>query len=82
MATSHPGRAAGVPAGHRLPAQGRHRGWPAGSLITDGYTGYQHLLARLAGIQQCCQHYPDIAVMPMTGADPCCEGEFLMAVSA
>jgi transposase len=27
-----------------------------GSLITDGYTGYQHLLARLAGIQQCCQH--------------------------
>ncbi len=28
----------------------------AGHLITDGYTGYQHLLARLAGIQQCCQH--------------------------
>ena len=28
----------------------------AGWLITDGYTGYQHLLARLAGIQQCCQH--------------------------
>jgi hypothetical protein len=28
----------------------------AGSLITDGYTGYQHLLARLAGIQQCCAH--------------------------
>ena len=27
-----------------------------GHLITDGYTGYQHLLARLAGIQQCCQH--------------------------
>ena len=27
-----------------------------GSLITDGYTGYQHLLARLAGIQQCCAH--------------------------
>jgi Transposase IS66 family len=27
-----------------------------GSLITDGYTGYQHLLERLAGIQQCCQH--------------------------
>jgi len=27
-----------------------------GSLITDGYTGYQHLLDRLAGIQQCCQH--------------------------
>ncbi len=27
-----------------------------GSLITDGYTGYQHLLSRLAGIQQCAQH--------------------------
>ena len=27
-----------------------------GSLITDGYAGYQHLLARLAGIQQCCAH--------------------------
>ena len=27
-----------------------------GSLITDGYTGYQHLLPRLAGIQQCCAH--------------------------
>jgi len=27
-----------------------------GSLITDGYTGYQHLLERLAGIQQCAQH--------------------------
>ena len=26
-----------------------------GLLMTDGYTGYQHLLARLAGIQQCCQ---------------------------
>jgi hypothetical protein len=24
-----------------------------GALITDGYTGYQHLLGRLAGIQQC-----------------------------
>ena len=28
----------------------------AGSLITDGYTGYQHLLSRLDGIQQCCAH--------------------------
>jgi transposase len=28
----------------------------AGHLITDGCTGYQHLLPRLAGIQQCCQH--------------------------
>jgi transposase len=28
----------------------------AGYLITDGYTGYQHLLSRLAGIQQCAAH--------------------------
>ena len=28
----------------------------AGVLMTDGYTGYQHLLCRIAGIQQCCQH--------------------------
>jgi transposase len=28
----------------------------AGYLMTDGYTGYQHLLDRIAGIQQCCQH--------------------------
>jgi hypothetical protein len=28
----------------------------AGYLVTDGYTGYQHLLSRLAGIQQCAQH--------------------------
>ena len=35
---------AGIPAGF------------AGYLMTDGYTGYQHLLSRLAGIQQCCQH--------------------------
>jgi hypothetical protein len=27
-----------------------------GNLMTDGYTGYQHLLSRIAGIQQCCQH--------------------------
>jgi transposase len=27
-----------------------------GALITDGYTGYQHLLGRLTGIQQCCAH--------------------------
>jgi transposase IS66 family protein len=27
-----------------------------GLLMTDGYTGYQHLLSRLAGIQQCCSH--------------------------
>ena len=57
----HPGRAADVPAGHRLAAQGQRRrgGIPAaftGHLITDGYTGYQHLLSRLAGIQQCCPH--------------------------
>ena len=24
--------------------------------MTDGYAGYQHLLDRIAGIQQCCQH--------------------------
>ncbi len=35
---------AGIPAGF------------AGHLMTDGYTGYQHLLDRIAGIQQCCQH--------------------------
>lgn len=28
----------------------------AGTLIADGYAGYQHLLAGLAGIQQRCQH--------------------------
>jgi transposase IS66 family protein len=27
-----------------------------GYLMTDGYTGYQHLLGRIAGIQQCVQH--------------------------
>lgn len=27
-----------------------------GTLMTDGYTGCQHLLSRLAGIQQCCAH--------------------------
>jgi hypothetical protein len=25
-----------------------------GYLMTDGYTGYQHLLTRIAGIRQCC----------------------------
>ena len=38
-----------------------------GLLMTDGYTGYQHLLSRLAGIQQCCQHYADTVVMPIPG---------------
>jgi transposase len=28
----------------------------AGILMADGYSGYQHLLSRIAGIQQCCQH--------------------------
>ena len=29
----------------------------AGYLMTDGYTGYQHLIGtRVKGIQQCCQH--------------------------
>jgi Transposase IS66 family len=27
-----------------------------GNLMTDGYTGYQHLLDRIAGIGQCSQH--------------------------
>ncbi|MCW2934757.1 MAG: hypothetical protein JWM19_5719 [Actinomycetia bacterium] len=27
----------------------------AGYLMTDGYTGYQHLLSRIAGIGQCGQ---------------------------
>ncbi|MGH3124083.1 MAG: IS66 family transposase [Streptosporangiaceae bacterium] len=27
-----------------------------GLLMTDGYTGYQHLLSRISGIQQCCAH--------------------------
>jgi transposase len=36
--------AAGIPAGF------------AGYLMTDGYTGYQHLLARTKGIGQCGQH--------------------------
>ncbi len=35
---------AGIPAGF------------TGYLMTDGYAGYQHLLDRIAGIQQCCQH--------------------------
>jgi len=38
-----------------------------GYLITDGYTGYQHLLSRLAGIQQCAAHYADTVVMPIPG---------------
>ena len=37
--------AGGIPAGF------------AGYLMTDGYTGYQHLIGtRVKGIQQCCQH--------------------------
>jgi transposase len=35
---------AGIPAGF------------TGCLMVDGYTGYQHLLDRIAGIQQCCAH--------------------------
>ncbi|HEX9356666.1 MAG TPA: hypothetical protein VF933_22980 [Streptosporangiaceae bacterium] len=38
-----------------------------GFLITDGYRAYQQLLPRLAGVQQCCQHYPDSVVMPIPG---------------
>jgi hypothetical protein len=50
--------------------------------MTDGYTGYQHLLSRLAGIQQCCQHYPDIVVMPICGRLPLAAGVAGLAVSA
>jgi hypothetical protein len=39
-----------------------------GLLMTDGYTGCQHLLTRLADIQQCCANYPDTAVMPIPGS--------------
>ena len=38
-----------------------------GFLITDGYTAYQQLLPKLAGLQQCCQHYVDTVVMPIRG---------------
>jgi hypothetical protein len=38
-----------------------------GLLMTDGYTGYQHLLSPLAGIHRCCQHYADTVVMPIPG---------------
>ena len=32
-------------------------GRSAGDPMTDGYTGYQHLIgSRVKGIQQCCQH--------------------------
>jgi hypothetical protein len=37
-----------------------------GFLIADGYGGYQKL-GKLAGVQQCCQHYLDTAVMPIPG---------------
>jgi hypothetical protein len=37
-------------------AAGVPEGFVAGYLMTDGYTGYQHLLARIAGIGQCGQH--------------------------
>ena len=38
-----------------------------GFLISDGYSAYQQLLSQLAGVQQCCQHYPDTVVMPIRG---------------
>ena len=62
--------AAGIPAGF------------TGLLMTDGYTGYQHLLARLAGIQQCCQHYADTVVMPIPGCGRWRAGVPGLAVSA
>jgi hypothetical protein len=62
--------AAGIPAGF------------TGLLMTDGYTGYQHLLSRLAGIQQCCQHYADTVVMPIPGRGRWRAGVPGLAVSA
>jgi hypothetical protein len=53
-----------------------------GYLITDGYTGYQHLLSRLAGIQQCAQHYADTVVMPIPGRGRWRAGVPGLAVSA
>jgi hypothetical protein len=45
-----------------------------GYLMTGGYAGYQHLLDRIAGIQQCCQHVirrarGDTALNPKTHDD-------------
>jgi hypothetical protein len=42
-------------------------GFFTGFLITDGYTAYQQLLPKLAGIQQCAAHYADTVVMPIPG---------------
>ena len=53
-----------------------------GPLITDGYTAYQHLLTRLAGIQQCCAHYADTVVMPIPGRSRWWAGVAGLAVSA
>jgi hypothetical protein len=49
-------------------------GFFTGFLITDGYGAYQDLLPQLAGIQQCCQHYPDTVVMPIPGRLPLAAG--------
>ncbi len=53
-----------------------------GFLIVDGYGACQELLPGLAGIQQCCQHYPDAAVMPMTSVNHWRGSKFPLAVSA
>ncbi|MGH3238341.1 MAG: IS66 family transposase [Streptosporangiaceae bacterium] len=53
-----------------------------GFLISDGYGAYQELLPQLAGVQQCCQHYPDAAVMPMTSVNHWRGSKFPLAVSA
>ncbi len=38
-----------------------------GVLVRDDYGGYLSYDAGLAGVQQCLAHYPDTAVMPVTG---------------
>jgi hypothetical protein len=53
-----------------------------GYLITDGYTGYQHLLSRLGGIQQCAAHYPEVPVMPAAHAGCRCARDSLLAMPA
>jgi hypothetical protein len=53
-----------------------------GFLITDGYKAYQRLLPRLAGVQQCCQHYADTVVMPIPGRGRWRAGVPGLAVSA
>jgi hypothetical protein len=53
-----------------------------GFLIVDGYSAYQQLSGKLAGIQQCCQHYADTVVMPIRGRRRWRAGVPGLAVSA